>query len=372
MSLRLRTGLIVASLVVLATSWGCTSRSPARAAGFARRGAGATSRRLARAAAGRFIGCGRGGGATTRRLVQAGPAQVVGRQRDHRAINSRLDRGSPAKFLLRGRLQRCSGYRRGESLLGGELEVRHAGGQAGVRLERSPPIRRADPRPEVELHGRRAVDHAERPAEGRHGPGRGGPEGCHRRRLAMGLPAQLAGAGRAGGRPRTAAGQSGLDLAGDGQVVTLRFEEPTAKVYFEMGHKDEVRTFWYADRIESGERRSARRWSSPRAPDGSPRPRTRLTSPVEPDRWFRAALRRAPRRWISASSIATSVPPAGGVSSAADGDRLVFEDGTPARFWGSNLAAYVLYERTRKDPTRRAFRDLVARQGIGCRSSATT
>ena len=28
----------------------------------------------------------------------------------------------------------------------------------------------------------------------------------------------------------------------------------------------------------------------------------------------------------------------------ADGDRLVFEDGTEARFWGGNIAAYSIYE----------------------------
>ena len=27
----------------------------------------------------------------------------------------------------------------------------------------------------------------------------------------------------------------------------------------------------------------------------------------------------------------------------ADGDQLVFEDGTPARFWGGNIAAYAIF-----------------------------
>jgi hypothetical protein len=40
----------------------------------------------------------------------------------------------------------------------------------------------------------------------------------------------------------------------------------------------------------------------------------------------------------------------------ADGDRLVFADGTPARFWGGNLAAYPLFVTPRQDVPRRARR----------------
>ena len=40
----------------------------------------------------------------------------------------------------------------------------------------------------------------------------------------------------------------------------------------------------------------------------------------------------------------------------ADGDRLVFADGSPARFWGGNLAAYALFRTPRQDVRRQAHR----------------
>jgi len=40
----------------------------------------------------------------------------------------------------------------------------------------------------------------------------------------------------------------------------------------------------------------------------------------------------------------------------ADGDRFVFEDGTPARFWGSNLAAMALFSTPRESVARQAKR----------------
>jgi hypothetical protein len=148
---------------------------------------------------------------------------------------------------------------------------------------------------------------------------------------------------------------------GQGQVLTLRFDEPAAKVLYERSGKNTVRTFWYADRIESGPRRLRATLELPEGARWKPSPEERY-APVEHDRWFRAALP-AYTAPVDLSFLNRDERPAGRRGFVrADGDRLVFEDGTPAKFWGGSLAGYFLWERTRKDPTRRAYRELVARQ----------
>ncbi|APW63790.1 hypothetical protein [Paludisphaera borealis] len=70
--------------------------------------------------------------------------------------------------------------------------------------------------------------------------------------------------------------------------------------------------------------------------------------PVNPSRWFRGAL-----AWnaspVDLRFLNKDDRPAGrrGFVKAV-GDQMVFEDGTPARFWGGNLAAYALFTTPRQ------------------------
>ncbi|MBV8311593.1 MAG: hypothetical protein JO344_14520, partial [Planctomycetaceae bacterium] len=72
--------------------------------------------------------------------------------------------------------------------------------------------------------------------------------------------------------------------------------------------------------------------------------------------WFRDAL-----RWdvspVDLSFLNAADRPAGRRGFVkADGDRLVFEDGTPARFWGANLSGPALFGTPRENVPRQARR----------------
>jgi hypothetical protein len=78
--------------------------------------------------------------------------------------------------------------------------------------------------------------------------------------------------------------------------------------------------------------------------------------PVDSSRWFRGAL-----AWdaspVDLRFLNKDDRPAGRRGFVkAEGDRLAFEDGTPARFWGGNLAAYALFSTPRKNVAAQARR----------------
>jgi hypothetical protein len=148
---------------------------------------------------------------------------------------------------------------------------------------------------------------------------------------------------------------------GKDQAITLRFDEPAAKVYFERGQKGTIRTFWYADRIEAGTRRFRVTLELPEGARSLPAPEDRY-APVDVKKWFPGALAPdvAP---VDLSFLNRDERPAGRRGFVrADGDRLVFADGTPARFWGGNLAAYTVFAAPRQGPGLENYRREVVRQ----------
>ena len=93
----------------------------------------------------------------------------------------------------------------------------------------------------------------------------------------------------------------------------------------------------------------------PQGPAGNPAPESRY-DPADPSRWFRGALDPMGSP-VDLSFLNRDDKPAGRRGFVrADGDRLVFGDGTPARFWGANLAAYPLFNTPRADVARQARR----------------
>jgi hypothetical protein len=140
-----------------------------------------------------------------------------------------------------------------------------------------------------------------------------------------------------------------------GSRVEMRFDPPPASVYFERGQKGEVRVFFYKDEVPQGNRRytaklnvsgdieigtsAAERFG---LEDHTAWPTDILdweTSPVDLS-YLNATERPAGKR--------------GFVKVVKD--RLVFEDGTPARFWGTNLTAHALFGTTRENVKRQARR----------------
>ena len=142
---------------------------------------------------------------------------------------------------------------------------------------------------------------------------------------------------------------------GPGQAITLRFDDPLAKVYFERNQKNEIRTFFFADRVSAGTH-SFR--ATLQLPDGGSHvlAADERYGAHDTSAWFKNAL-----TWDSSpvdlSFLNRDDRPAGrhGVVKA-DGDHFVFQDGTPVRFWGANLAASALFSTPRQNVAKQAHR----------------
>src|SRR5262249_47482683 len=119
--------------------------------------------------------------------------------------------------------------------------------------------------------------------------------------------------------------------------------------------KNNIRTFFYAGRFAPGNRRVSYTIQLPEGGRITPSPEERYGS-NDTTGWFRDAL-----SWegspIDLSFLNAQERPAGGHGLLkADGDRLVFEDGTEARFWGTNLVANALFATPRENVARQAHR----------------
>ena len=140
-----------------------------------------------------------------------------------------------------------------------------------------------------------------------------------------------------------------------GRRVEMRFDPPMATVYFERGIKSEIRAFFYQGEVPKGQRHYTATLdvSSDIAIGPTMGERYGLDDhtkwPINILDWDTAP--------VDLSFLNASEKPAGkhGFLTAV-GDRLVFADGTSARFWGTNLTAYALFGSTRDDVKRQARR----------------
>ena len=140
-----------------------------------------------------------------------------------------------------------------------------------------------------------------------------------------------------------------------GRRVEMRFDPPMAMVYFERATKSEIRAFFYQDEVLQGQRR----YTATLDVSGD-----MAIGPTTAERYGLDDHTRWPTDildWATApvdlSFLNASEKPAGkhGFLTAV-GDRLVFGDGTPARFWGTNLTAYALFAILHDDIKRQAHR----------------
>ncbi len=127
--------------------------------------------------------------------------------------------------------------------------------------------------------------------------------------------------------------------------IEVRFDPPPPQMYFEHGRKNELRAFFVNRRPETDPRSFSMTVSLPPGGTVGPSLNERFAAP-DPKTWLRGML-----PWDAApvdlSFLNERDGPAGSRGFVrADGDRLVFEDGTPARFWGTNLTAYSLFTTT--------------------------
>jgi hypothetical protein len=142
-----------------------------------------------------------------------------------------------------------------------------------------------------------------------------------------------------------------------GRRVEMRFDPPMATVYFERGVKSEIRAFFYQGEVPQGRRRYTATLDV--SGDIAIGPTTAERFGLEDHtKWPTDILdwRTAP---VDLSFLNAPERPAGkrGFLTAV-GDRLVFDDGTPARFWGTNLTAYALFASISHDDIKRQARRL--------------
>ncbi|WP_165070101.1 glycosyl hydrolase family 5 [Paludisphaera rhizosphaerae] len=144
--------------------------------------------------------------------------------------------------------------------------------------------------------------------------------------------------GRAAMPELAAGGQGWTWRPAPGMEIRLTVEPGAAKVYYENG----VRIFFLADRVDRGEKRFRLTLTLPEGATRESSPEERY-DPEAKARWFAGAL-----DWnaspVDLRFLNAGDRPAGGRGPVrASGDALVFGDGSPARFWGGNLAAYALF-----------------------------
>jgi len=124
-----------------------------------------------------------------------------------------------------------------------------------------------------------------------------------------------------------------------GGELRVSFSPPLPRVYAERGNVFEIRCLLYADRIERGRRRQVMKVTLPEG--GIVRTQAGLPY-APPARDWPVAFDRTAGPDVSFLNRAHG--PAGSHGRLRrDHDRLAFADGTPARFWGTNLTAYALF-----------------------------
>lgn len=127
---------------------------------------------------------------------------------------------------------------------------------------------------------------------------------------------------------------------GDGADVRVEFEPALPKVYFERGRKHQIRAFFIDGSADAGRKTYTMTVTLPQDAKVV-RSLAERYGPVDLKAWHKDALR--PHQSPVDLSFLNHKPAGKHGFVRADGDRFVFEDGTPVRFWGGNLAAYTLF-----------------------------
>lgn len=143
-----------------------------------------------------------------------------------------------------------------------------------------------------------------------------------------------------------------------GSRLVMRFAPDMAKLYFERGNKGELRAFFYSGAIPEGKRtyRITLEHSADIAATPTLGERFGVANMAD---WPKDILdwNHAP---VDLAFLNRDEKPAGKRGFVkARGAGLMFEDGTPARFWGTNLTASALFK-TPRDAARQQARRLSA------------
>jgi hypothetical protein len=140
-----------------------------------------------------------------------------------------------------------------------------------------------------------------------------------------------------------------------GNRMEMRFDPPLASVHFEHGQRSEIRAFVYQGEIPQGRRRLVATLSV--AGNMSIGPTLTERFGLEDSANWPGDLPNWMTSPVDLSFLNAPERPSGKRGFLrVDKDGLVFEDGTPARFWGTNLTAATLFGTTRENAREQARR----------------
>ena len=128
-------------------------------------------------------------------------------------------------------------------------------------------------------------------------------------------------------------------VSNEGPIV-VEFDKPIANVYFERGNKGQIRTMFVGKDVPRGVHTVAMTVTLPGGGVVGKSIAERY-GPAETSQWYSGAL---PHDKSPVDLSFLNHTPAGKFGFVrAKGDKLVFENGAEARFWGGNIAAYSIF-----------------------------
>lgn len=127
-----------------------------------------------------------------------------------------------------------------------------------------------------------------------------------------------------------------------GPELEFKFDKPLAAVYFEGGRPNEIRLMFYQGKVNPG----PSRWRASLKLSGGSRLELPLAERVAPidDRWSTVSQLSGEEWPIDLRFLNASDRPAGQRGRIqVRGEQFVYPDGSPVRFWGTNISAYALF-----------------------------
>jgi hypothetical protein len=136
-------------------------------------------------------------------------------------------------------------------------------------------------------------------------------------------------------------------------AISVLFDPPLAATFFEKDQRNTIRCFLVGRQIRPGTSKVSMRLRLPRG--GAVR-KSVDERYGQDDRttWYKGTLEWD--KWPVDVGFLNDRPAGRHGKVRAEGDRLVFEDGTEARFWGANLQAYALFDGKKEDVANQAKR----------------
>ncbi|MGB4811288.1 MAG: cellulase family glycosylhydrolase [Methylophilaceae bacterium] len=148
--------------------------------------------------------------------------------------------------------------------------------------------------------------------------------------------------GQSLGEPEILADKSGWAWGRGNQRIEMRFEPKPENIFYEKNNKNEIRVYLYQDKIPKGVRHYKATLTLADAISIAPTLSERFGTTDQSD-WIPNIIdwKTSP---VDLSFLNAPERPAGKRGFVkAKGEQLVFEDGTVAKFWGTNISAFAIF-----------------------------